>query len=123
MTAYIYTPVVWEYGVLAESKFNLTLSAVQSHLIDGPSDKTKLKVRMVPDELKNGSDNGIDVLVVDVDIDVHNRTSIMYLLPDSKGFQQRQPCGGRVIYTLTYHSSLTAYVYTPLVWELKVINT
>ena len=54
--------------MLAESKLNFTLSAVQGHLIDGPSDKTKLKVGMVSDEFKHGDNNGIQRLVVDVDV-------------------------------------------------------
>lgn len=74
-TAYLYTPLVWECSMLAESKLNLTLSAVQGHLIDGPAAKTKLKVRMVSNELKDGNDNAVQRLVVDVD--VHDRTSKM----------------------------------------------
>ena len=114
-TAYLYTPLVWEQRGLDESELNLPSLAVESHHINGSSYEAEFKVGMIANKLENGNDVRIQGLVVDVD--VHNRTSIMYLLPDSKGFQQRQPCGSRVIYTLTYHSSLTAYVYTPVVWE------
>ena len=63
--------------MLAESKFNLTLSAVQSHLIDGTATQAKLEMRMVCNELEQGNNVGIQGLVIDVDVDVHDRTSKM----------------------------------------------
>ena len=58
--------------VLAESKFNLTLSAIQGHLIDGPATQSEFEIRMVCDERKQGDDGRIQGLIVDVDVDVHD---------------------------------------------------
>ena len=81
----LYSPCLGVKG-LDESELNLTLLAVQGRLIDGSATQAKLEMSMVCNNLENVNDVRIQGLIVDVEVDVHNRTSIMYLLPDSKGF-------------------------------------
>ena len=71
---------------LDESELNLTLLAVESHHIDSSPNESELKVGMSANKLEQSDNAGIQSLIADVKVDVHNRTSIMYLLPDSKGF-------------------------------------
>ena len=75
MTAYIYTPVVWESKGLDESELNLPSLAVESHLIDGSSAQSEFEASVISNPLENSDNAGIQGLIIDVHDDVHNRTS------------------------------------------------
>ena len=70
MTAYIYTPVVWEWRGLDESNLNLSSLTIEGYHIDNTSYQPEFEVGVLGNKFKNRNDNAIDSLVANVD--VHN---------------------------------------------------